>query len=945
MVEAILRTRLVVPPLRPEWLERPHLLGRLDEVRQPGRRLALLSAPAGYGKTALAGAWARAIEEEGWAVAWISLSERERDFARFVQYLSAALSACGIDPGIDLLSPLGALRPPAVDQLLTPLLNQVNAALEGALGDGCTARGLALILDDYHLAATQRIHEAVGFMLEALPPRMRMVLATRVDPPLPLARMRARGELVELRAVDLRFSGEETAELLERVGLGDLPSDAQAALEARTEGWAAGLQLAVLSLQGRDDPVALIGDLAATHRYILDFLLEEILEQQPAHIQQFLLLTSVLDQLSAPLCSELLDLLDAVPAPTAAAEYGTAGGPAAAAASLPGVLPSGGPVSPPVTPATALLAYLESSNLFLMPVDDRRAWYRYHQLFRDVLENRLTQRAPALVPEVHRRASAWYEREGLVSEAVEHALAAQDLDRVARLLADHGEALLMRSETGALLGWLAALPETAFRERPLLDIWYAAAGLFGGQPADDVHHHLARAISGEPSAYVSGASAVLWSILALLRGDAPRATTEARRGLTLLPAGPSLMRLLATSNLGLAEMVTGDLTAAVRTYDRLLAEVGPDTPVATIISPMSNLAGLAMVRGELHRAAALYGRVLEVGRDRHGRLLSAAGKALMGLGEVEREQDRLQAAAAHLEEGIALTRRLIEMGAVVGYVSLMMTRQAQGDLAGAELAIRSAREVAQRSHVTDLDDRFVDCFEAWLWVLQGDLPAVRRWVEGAAPQLTHAGAGGWQTAEFHELAQLTLARARIALSEPELALSLLMPLETQVVQRLRMRRAMEIWVLQALALQQQGQRDAALAVLSRALAFGEAEGFVRVFADEGLPMARLLYAAIDREIAPAYAGRLLARFPEPGAAPRRPSASAAESLIEPLSERELEVLVLIAQGMTNDEIARELVIALSTVKGHTTNIYGKLGVRTRIQAVARARDLGLLPST
>ena len=894
------------------------MLSRLDEIRRPGKRLALLSAPAGYGKTALVTAWARVLDARCWGTAWISLTEREGDVARFLQVLGAALAPWGAEPDLLALSPLGVLRPPALPQLLTPLLNRVHAALEGELSGGMPVEGLVLVLDDLHLAEGARVQEAIALMLEALPPRLRVVATTRVDPPWALARLRARGELVELRAGDLRFTTEEIADVLGNAGLGDLPPEARATLETRTEGWPAGLQLAVLSLQGREDAAMLVGELGATQRHLLDFLIEEVVERQPARIQQFLLVTSILDQLTAPLCDELLDLLDAVPVPTVTGE----------------------PVAPDAgTSAGAYLSHLETANLFLVPLDDRRSWYRYHRLFRDLLANRLTRVAPELGPELHRRASAWYEGEGLIAEAVDHAYAAAELDRVAGLLLAHGESLLMHGETETLLHRLGALPASTFAEHPLLDVWTAAALLFSGRPAEEVRRHLTRARAGDPAPDVVGAADAVAAILALLQGDPTGAVAASRQALALLPADMGrLMRLLTHSNLGMAQMVTGDLTGAVRTYEELLAAASLGFPVAMAIGPLANLGGLAMIRGELTRAAALYERVLELGRDRQGRHLPITGKALMGLGEVEREQDRLEVAIAQLEEGIALTRRLIEMGAVVGYVSLTMARQALGDAEGARRAISDARELALRSRVTDLDDRFVDCFEVWLWVLQGRLGAVRRWVEQDAGWVGARGSSG-PAAEFQELAQLVLARARLALGEPEAALALLTPLEAAVVRRTRMRRAMEIWVLQALALRQLKREEAALVPLSKALAFGETEGFVRVFVDEGAAMARPLYDAVEREISPHYAGRLLARLIEPEPAPR----GGATALIEPLSERELEVLGLIARGLSNAEIARDLVIALSTVKGHTSNIYGKLGVRTRTQAVARARALGLLP--
>jgi LuxR family transcriptional regulator, maltose regulon positive regulatory protein len=910
------RTRLVVPPLHPEWVGRPGQLARLDEIRRPGKRLALLSAPAGYGKTALAATWASSLAAQSWAVVWISLTERERDVARFLQVLAAALDGWGVEPDEPQPPPSGVRDIPTLEQRLAPVLNQLDAALEGERPDA--VEGLALVLDDVHLAESPRVSEAIALMLAALPQRMRMVATTRVDPPWALARMRARGELVELRAADLRFSAEEISLLLAHAGVGNLPSAALSTLEARTEGWPAALQLAALSLRGRPDAAALVVDLGMTRRHLLDFLLEEVVARQPAIIQRFLLATSLLEVLAAPLCEELVGLLDAIQVPSE-------------------------PQDPPAGPgrdaaAAEILDYLEMANLFLVPMDETRQWYRYHRLFRDLLANRLERCAADVKPELHRRSSAWYEREGLIAEAVDHAFAARELGRVAALLLAHGEALLMRGETETLLGWLAALPDATFAEHPLLHIWYAAALLFSGQPAEWVERHLSRAADGAPSALVSGAVDVFAAMLALLNGDPACSAAQARRGLSRLPGGGGFVRWLGESNLGMAQIVTGDLDGAVVTYERLLAEPAQHVPVAMAIGPLANLGGLAMIRGELRRAQALYGRVLEIGRDPQGRLLTTAGKALMGLGEVERERDELDAATGHLEEGIALTGGGIAMGAVVGYVSLMLVRQAQGDAEGARIAIANAHEVARRSRVTDLDDHFVTCYEVWLRVLQGQWDAVRRWVERDAPALLEMQ-GSPQVAEFRELMQVVQARAHLGLGEPEAALRVLASLEGAVVRRLRMRRAMEIWVLQSLALAQLGRAEAALRSLMQALTFGEPEGFVRVFLDGGPPVGRLLYHAIERDIAASYAGRLLARFTVPDSSRGLP---AQRGLVEALSERELEVLALIARGLTNAEIAAELVIALTTVKGHTTNIYGKLGVHTRTQAVARARALGLL---
>lgn len=931
----ILKTKLAIPPIREAWVTRPRLLARLDESLRSGQRLVLISAPAGYGKTALVSMWARSLTDRGWQVAWISLSESERDLARFMSYMGAALRTCNIATHLGQTPQTGPPQPLAVQQQLAVCINEIGESLQDSGSHAPGADRLFLVLDDYHTAALTSTDAVLAFLLDNLPPETRLVIATRLDPALPLARLRARGEMTELRAADLAFSTAETAELLHRAGLTIASQQAIESLQERTEGWAAGLHLAALSLRDRQDPERLMDDLAGTHRYIADYLMAEVLEQQQAYVQQFLLQTSILDPLCAELCENIVLLrTERDSAPGASAGTG---------------MPVDG------TTARDVLAYLDTANLFLLPLDEERVWYRYHQLFRDLLQGRLKRQSPSLISKLHERASRWYESHAMPIAAIEHALLAQDSDRAAQLIAAYGETAILRNETGVLLRWLAALPDTVRQEHPILHVWHGAALLFAGQGPDEVQTHLAHATVGDPEPRVAGAARVFQTMMDLLQGDSLTAITNAESALALLSPADSFLTILATSNLGLAQMVRGHLDAAAQTFESLLPLVreprttdagAPAHELAAIAaSPLANLAGLLMIQGKLHRAAALYRQVLEIAVDAQGCPIPTAGKAYMGLGEVEREWNDLDAAAEHLETGIALTRRSIEMGTVVGYISLMAVRYAQGKTEAAREAIGKAREIARRSTVTDLDDRLVAAFDVWLATHEGDQITARSWIKAHAANTDTASGSGRADAEFHELEQLALARAHLALGEPSLALALLTPLEASAFSRNRMRRVMEVWVLQALALHAQGRTDTAVQALAQALEFGEPEGFVRTFVDAGKPMAALLYTAVEQGILPRYAGWLLTCFEDLDHVPASDTLAPQHAIVEPLSQRELEVLALIAAGLTNQEIARQLVIALSTVKGHTSNIYGKLGVRSRTQAVAMARTLGLLTHT
>jgi LuxR family maltose regulon positive regulatory protein len=962
MPPQLLSTKLYIPPLRPELVSRPDLIERLNagllgQDNRFARKLTLVSAPAGFGKTTLLSEWA--YQGGGMTpplpVAWLSLDDGDNDPVRFLTYFIGALQTVAPHVGEDVLSALQAPQltkaktPPLPQVLLTSLINQINA-LSPAGGE---KKGglLALVLDDYHLITAQPVHDALGFLLDHQPRNLHLLIASRADPPLPLARLRARGQLVELRLGDLRFSPGQVAEFLKRVTGLELLAHDVAALTARTEGWIAGLQLAALALQtvsGSAQEAGHVSDFIRTFtgsdRYVLDYLVEEVLERQPPHLQTFLLQTSILDHLTAPLCAAVViereDRADGI-------------------SNLQHLHRAADAVQmSPISNLQSILEHLESSNLFIVPLDNERRWYRYHRLFADLLRKRLHQVHPDQVGALHRRASAWYEQNGPVSQAITHALTAKDFERAAHLIEEHAEATLMRSEVTTLLRWIEALPDDVVRARPLLCVFYGGVLLLSGRPLDVVEARLQDAARGDAEGHVAAEIAAFRASIATFQGDARRSAELSRWALESLPDSSPFLRSLVADNLGIAYVLSGDIEAALQTFDEV-ARIGQKAGnVMTAVGALSNLAGLCLMQGQLHKAAEIYQRALEWATDEQGRLLPVAGKALLGLGELSREWNDFETATRYLTQGIELTRQYGEIGTIIGYLSLARIKQAQGDVDGAGDVMQEAAQIARQFDAAEMDDVLVGALQARLWIEQSHddpsrLPAAIRWAEergllnAAGPEEDRTPASYFS---LRELERVTLARLHIAQGQFDVALDMLKSL-LPVMQKLKqVRRVLEILLLQAMAFQAQGDTEGALDALRQALSLAAPEGYVRAFLDEGEPLAHLLHEALSRDIAPAYVAKLLSvlgtkdeRRRTKKRAPSHETVLRPSSLVESLSERELQVLQLIAQGLSNREIAERLFISLSTVKGHTGNIYGKLAVNSRTQAVAQARALGLLP--
>ena len=905
MAGPLLATKLHVPRRPRSLVARPRLSERLSRGAESA--LTLVSAPAGFGKTTLLAQWLAAAPADGRSVAWLSLDQRDNDPELFWTYLVGALKTAAQGAGASTLSLLQSPQPPAEAGLAT-LLNDLDALSDDVV----------LVLDDYHVIEARGVQDGMAFLLEHLPPQIHLVIASRADPALPLARLRGRGELVEIRAADLRFTPNEAAAYLNEVMGLVLTAPDVAALEERTEGWIAALQLAALSLQGREDVATFIAGFAGDDRYIVNFLAEEVLQRQPEHVQQFLLQTSILDRLSGRLC-------DAV--------TGQDGG-------------------------QAKLAALERGNLFLVPLDDRRRWYRYHQLFADVLQARLLDEQPGDLPGLHRRASAWYERSGEPSEAIRHALAAGDFGRAADLVELAIPAMRKTRQEVAVHGWLRALPEELVRVRPVLSVGLAGALLAEGElegvetRLQDAEEWLdttpgIRRGSPAPSAEMVVVDdegfrrlppmiELYRAALALALEDAPGAVKHARRALELSPEEEHLGRAAAAGLLGLAFWASGDLEAGHSAYAECMAGLRRAGHIADTFGCAIALADIRLTQGRLGEAMRTYEQALQRAAEQGGPVLRGTADMYVGLSELHRERNDLAAAIQNLLRSQELGERNgLPQNRYRWRVAMARIRQAEGDLSGALDALGDA----ERLYVGDFfpNVRPVQALRARVLVAHG------KWGEGLGWARERGLSAEDDLSYLHEFEHITLARVLLARHVAERAgrtsqeaSGLLERLLSAAEAGQRTGNVIEILVLQALAHQAQGDVTAAVASLQRAVTLAEPEGYVRIFADEGPPVAPLLRAVAKRGTAPGYVRRLLAAVSKTG-----DSTPASQELIEPLSARELDVLRLLGTDLDGPEIARELVVSLNTVRTHTRNIYAKLGVNNRRAAVRRAQELGL----
>lgn len=913
MFENLLVTKLYIPPVTATHITRPRLFQLLDEGLRLGRRLTLISTPAGYGKTTLIADW---IHHHKLPAVWLSLDEGDNDPARFLSYLIAAIRT--VKPEIGDLSPIH-FPPGGSDQgILVALVNELAKVSELFL----------LVLDDYHTIHAQSIHDALAFLIENLPPNVHIFIATRADPPLPIARLRARGQLVELRLNDLRFTAEETTTFLNQVMELSISPEDLTALDSRTEGWAAGLQMAALALQAPGLEVQgsseFIRSFTGSNRYILDYLVEEVLRKQPKAIQTFLLQTSILDRLCGSLCQAVTQvgewrlegdqLLSSLQSPISAAE---------------------------------ILEYLDRSNLFIVPLDNQREWYRYHRLFADILNQRLGLTQTEIIPILHHRASVWYEQHQLMDEAIQHAFAVGDTRRAADLIASTAESTLMRSEITTFLGWVEQLPETELHDRPDLIVYHALVLLWIGAPLEEIEAILAIA---EQNKILVGKETPLRAFIALNKGQSTLAREYSRQALELIPESDLLLRGLADLMQAMCYLVEGDVQIGVPLLEKaaITTRKTGNLVVAAII--LYQLAELRHREGKLRQAQALYQQVLELASDQVGRYLPIAGRALVGLGEIAREWNDLDAAQCYVLKGNELTEKWSQVAAFDGYLALTQIRQSQGDMDGAEQAVDILRKIARQYDVSEVDDLVVDMVEARLKIAKGNLAAAHQWarqrgLEDAQPTRSKELDDNLISLRLRKYEILVLARLWLEEGRKDEVLRILDRQLDQLEKIDRPLLLIETELLRAMAFQEKKETAEALLALEHALSLAEPEGFVRIFVDEGEKILALLksaHAKLKETPLVTFLEKLLLAFTIQGTMIRPDHTRQTAVLFEALSEREMEVLHLLPSGLSSREMADELYISVHTLRSHLKSLYGKLGVHSRYEAIARARELDLL---
>jgi LuxR family transcriptional regulator, maltose regulon positive regulatory protein len=891
MPAPILATKLYIPPTRSKIVLRPRLVERLNDALSLGCKVTLISAPAGFGKTTLVSEWIASCERPA---AWLSLDEGDNDPARFISYLVKALQTIQAGIGEGLLAALQSPQPLQIETILTTLINEISTIHENFL----------LVLDDYHSIDSQPVDQSLVFLIEHQPPQMHLLIATREDPDLPLARLRARGQCTELRAADLRFTPTEAAEFLNRVMGLALSDEDIAALEARTEGWIAGLQLAAISMRGNQDAAGFIQSFTGSHRFVMDYLLEEVLHQQSESIQAFLLRTSVLERMCGALCDTILP--------------------------------------DPSVPGQATLEYLERTNLFIVPQDNERRWYRYHHLFGDLLRKRLGQSlTPGGIAELQLHASQWYENNDLMLEAFKHAAAANDVERAERLMESKKMPLHLRGTASAILDWLESLPKTVLDSRPAL--WWSQAamkliiGQFMGVEEKLQATEAALAMAALPGTGLDdttrdliGRIAAARANLAIIYSQAETIMVQARRALEYLDLNNLSVRAMATRSLGYAYYIQGDLAEAGRAYAEAysLAQAAGeiiDTSLASI-----RLGQVQESENQLRVAAETYQRVLPL-IDEYSP--HNAPVVYLGLARIYYEWNDLDAAEKFGEKSLQLARQYDQVvdRLVLSEVFLANLKLARGDATG---AMRNVLQAEQTSRLKNYTYRLPDIAynRARIHLYQGNADE--------AAQLAQ-----------QNVMPLMQARVLIAQGNTSEALALVEPQRQQAEAKRLPQRLLLVLAVQSVVLFAQGEKDKAVQVLTEALALAEPGGYIRLFLDEGEPMRLLILdfrSRIEKQARGGhtlieYVNKLLAAFEaEKRDGEEKPALAPAGPLIEPLSQREVKIIQLIALGLSNREIGERLFLALDTIKGHNRKIFDKLQVQSRTEAIARARELGLL---
>jgi len=910
MPAPVLATKLYIPPVRPQLVPRPRLIARLNEGLFSSRKLTVISAPAGFGKTTLVSNWVASCERQ---VAWLSLDEGDNDSTRFLTYLISALQTILPNIGAEVLRMLQSTPSPLTETALTILLNEIATFPDNVI----------LVLDDFHVIEDKEVGNALTFLLEHLPPQIHLVITTREDPNLPLARLRARDQLSELRATDLRFTDSEATKFLnQEVGL-SLSEEDITALEARTEGWIAGLQLAAISMQGHAsrDASSFIKSFTGSHRFVLDYLVEEVLQQQSESVRNFLLSTSILDSMCGPLCDAIL--LDSSAS------------------------------------ARDTLEHLERANLFIIPLDNERHWYRYHHLFGSLLRQRLEQsRKPEEIAQYHIHASEWYEKNGEQAQAFHHAITAGDFSRAAMLAEMYWRGMSESFQYAVWLGWAKQLPEELIRSRPVLctQIAWGYMDISEVDTSEARLRDVERCLENPPNdmvVVVEEQFRALPARIAMVRtynaqsvSDFPAAVKYAELALKLAPEEDHFLRAQTTAILGGTYWANGDLDSACKSMSDWIDNAQKAGNFIFAIASGSGKADILTEQGHLREALKTYLQSLQLASEHEAESQQIIAHHYLGLALLYHEMREDDYAAQHFQKSMELgPQSVLRDWSYRKYLAQARWKESEGDLDSALDLLDDAQRFYARSLIPNTHP--VDAIKARIHLKQGRLPKAEEWVRDQGLSANN------ELNYVHEFEHITLARVLIAEYQSNRkerifqdALSLLKRLLKSAEDQNRMGSILQILTVTALAYHAAGSTSQAFASLERSLRLAQPEGYFQTFVDEGEPMRALLSVFqtwIDQQPRSqyqelrVYTGKLLSAFTQPTGIGKP-----APGMVEALSQRELEVLRLIAQGLSNNEISKKLFLALNTVKGHNRIIFSKLQVQRRTEAIARARELGLL---
>jgi len=895
MIQPLLTTKLLVPVNRAKLVSRRRLLETLDQSLT--YKVTIISAPAGFGKTTLVGEW---IKQRKIPTAWLSLDDNDNDPTRFLSYFIKALQTINTTFGETILEIIRSSQAQINEPLLITLINEFTLTVPDET---------ILVIDDYHLVKKPQINEIINFLLNHLPPTLHIVIATRSDPSLPVALLRGRGELNELRQNDLRFTIEEAAEFLNGVKGLQLTDNQIGALVTRTEGWISGLQMAASSIQGSESISAFVQSFTSSNRYIFDYLIEEILSHLSEEIQDFLLGTSILGRLTGNLCNVVMSRTD----------------------------------------SQAILEYLERTNLFILPLDKDRQWYRYHHLFADLLQKQLKQKRPEVISDLHKRASVWFEKEGLSEESIMHALATRDFEFAVQVLEHNIPVMMSRGERLPLIeSFYGKLPEEFVRSRPILSVQRIWGLAFSGQ-LDEAEERF-REIDGLPGMEkdreISGHLALVRALIANIRGDMDSAISLAHQADELLPTKDVVVRGMIPYILGNGYLETGKLNEAEQAYEQIKQFGIASNNLWTKAVAYHGLAQIKKLRGNLVEAKTLCEELLQMAAIRKAERYGFLCGIYFELGDVLRECNDLDSAGKMVTEGLDYADTWgIPTDLVSGYIILARIYLAQADLEGAADAIRKAKKAREMGNIFRIIQTKLDTCQVQIWLRQGNLSQATRWANEVEAKFRDVD----QEKEFDfvsEMEVIGLARVWMATGTKEKNNSflgkskhLLSRLARSAQASQRFYRLIEILALQALVFDRLGDEDKAVEVLEESIALAQPEGCMRLFIDEGRNMQSILYRAQKKGMGHPYTKTLLGAFnDEIGELPDL----TLPTLPEPLSDREMEVLMLLSTEMTAAEMAGKLIVAKSTVDTHIKHIYSKLGVNRRLEAIQRAKELGLL---